>query len=289
MLILCDSTTPITETGSPEPPGTGDFTRGEILYQPAPGEPIVLCGWGATYSAYDTNPVTGETANRLIGWTGAARFRDKWYVSLSSGPGNRHGGTPQQYSQILVATVGGASLTFTLAHAGYASAPPVRTASSLNFSQLVTYRDTLYYFTNESQITTADGPCQMGLNNNPGADDYQFYLGKFDGSVWQDKWLLLGGGADEYYGGGNAGWILPVGSSRLLVGVGGVSFSGGVSPADQIWETNFETPTNNPLNWVIRTNTDLEDRGGVPFPGANSSSRTAYYAVPDDELEEGEV
>lgn len=275
--LLCLGDHPVSDmwvTGTPEPPGTADFHKGVIQYQPAPGELISPCTWVAPHSVFDADPFTGDTANRLIGWTGAARYRDKWYISLSSGPGAMHasvgGSAVHAYGQILQATVGGASLAFTIALEGTADYDDYN-ALSYNFGTLCVHKDKLYFVSSWKYDPIANGSC---FQNSPAGAP--MFMGVFDGIAWTPDFMFIGAaGGDPYYTITQVGWLISNGDQLVM----------GLSTFGQESVVYWREPDNASGLWPY--NGDAFDVSNVTLPVAPAGyplgAKSAYFAIPDED------
>jgi len=287
MLLLGDHVVAgIVQQGTPAAPGAVTSGWGRIAYQAAPGGVIGPCLIAAPNYPPDLDPVTGETAGRSIGWTGATRYRDKWYVFLQSEPSGDITviGTFHYYSQILEATVGGPTLAF----------GSVWDNTGLPWqyyiSQPVTFKDRVYFYTAAPTGCVANGAFERVSE----AIGYTIYLGRFDGTTWDPFYVDLFDldptwETGEFFEAGQPNWLYPNGDMLIAsVSVYERPFPGAPGFDDgTFYELLFfwrEVDSAEILG-------NVEDIGFVTSPGKPPTageyllpmgSKSVYYAIPDE-------
>lgn len=251
-------------------PNSGD---GIIYYQPSPGSAISACT--ITAAQYPTNP-GAEGGSRSIGFTGAARFRDKWYVALQSGPGVFSGSNVTGYGQILEATPGGAALAFTVAYAGVTDYTDSSKYSEW-YGSLLVFKNDLYFVTVPVWTFAANGGCFAtenpfsGGGTPPGYSGATIWIGAFDGSTWYPQAVDLSAnpGFIDYLTASDVGWMISNGE-RLILG----------------WTQNGQQKVNFYRENLIPAFPASFDVSNVPGGGGNGvplGSKSAYFAIPDED------
>lgn len=276
ILLLGSSTLATNVTGSPLPPDTGDFANGVILYQQFPGGPISPCSINANMWS---QPL-GQTSNRLIGFTGAARYRDNWYVFVDSSPGAMHSGQVAMYGQVLAAPVGPRNLAFVEVYTpGFPNIGDYTDPAKFDYGVWMGYptvfKDQLFFFSLACLYPTANGSCITGVSGTaPNPTNY--HVGRFDGSVWDEFHLSLPAGPGENHDGGTANWMAANGDQLIIA----------------FWDGSF---TGDEHIWFYRSPTGIEKytvSGNAPvvIPGTTIGTHSRIYAVPDeDDLAEEEA
>jgi len=296
MLLLGDHTVAVDLSGSALPPGTATFGQGVIYYQAAPGGVISFCSITATNYSMNRDPVTGETANRSIGWTGATRYRDKWFVFLQCQPASQHTPPPylipEAYSQILEATVGAAALSFTVVWDDVLFLPgPGGEPSQVYVSQPVTFKDDVYFFTGWFSRCVGNGS-DIRIPEDFFPDDHSLWLGRFDGVTWDPFYVNLlqvfpwdGAVTGAFFELAQPNWLYPNGDI-LIASVSAAPLAAPpVPPVESLYFWR-DVDALGPFPFGNVEDVRFVTSPGLP-PTAGSlllplGSKSVYYAIPDE-------